>query len=330
MPSSANPASSINHCQSRQHFNPANTMAEKGTLWAVIITAVMMVVEIAAGSIYNSMALLADGWHMSSHVVALGISLLAYVFARRYAGHQRFTFGTWKFEVLGGYSSAILLVGVAIFMAVHSIDRLIHPQAIDHNPAILVAVIGLVINLICARLLHGDHHHDHHHDHTHEHHHDSHNNHDAQEHDHENHHHHHDLNLRAAYLHVLSDALTSVFAIVALLGAKFYGLNWLDPVMGIIGSLLIVIWAYGLLKQTSLALLDADIHPSIQHEVDDLLKQLPSSHQIHDLHIWRVGKHQYACIMEIHSDELVDTAQIKQHLQQCHELVHITISTTVI
>lgn len=325
--SAQNRSSSINQCQSRQHFNPTSSAAEKGTLWAVIITAVMMVVEIVAGSIYNSMALLADGWHMSSHVVALGISLLAYIFARRYAQHHRFTFGTWKFEVLGGYSSAILLVGVAIFMAAHSIDRLIHPQVIDYNPAIMVAVIGLIINLICARLLHGDHHHhdnDHHNHHAHKHHHEH-------SHDHNHgHEHHHDLNLRAAYLHVLSDALTSVFAIVALLGAKFYGLNWLDPIMGIIGSLLIIIWAYGLLKQTSLALLDADIHPSIQHEVDDLLKQLPASHIINDLHLWRVGKNQYACIIEIHSNETIDTSQIKQHLQQCHELVHITIGATII
>lgn len=340
----------LNQCAYHQQLNVNNNMAAKRTLWAVVITASMMVIEIVAGTIFNSMALLADGWHMSTHALALAISLFAYVFARKYAQHQRFSFGTWKIEILGGYSSALLLMGVAVFMAFHAVDRILNPQAINYNPAILVGIIGLVINLICARLLHdsGSHNHNHNHGHTHGHshdHHPTHHNHDHDDHhDHDNHdddhtHHPHDqqvkqakqspnsqdLNLRAAYIHVLADALTSVFAIVALLAGKFFGLNWLDPLMAILGSLLIATWSIGLLKQTSLALLDADIQPHIQAEIKALLAQANLTSMIHDLHVWRVGQNQYACILSLDSHLTLSVAQVKQQLSHCHELVHITI-----
>lgn len=328
----------LNQCAYQQQLNANNNTAAKRTLWAVVITASMMIIEIVAGTIFNSMALLADGWHMSTHAFALAISLFAYAFARKYAQHQRFSFGTWKIEVLGGYSSALLLMGVALFMAFHAVDRMINPQAINYNPAILVAIIGLVINLICARLLHDTGTHSHHHDDGHHHGHHSHaHSDDPNNDDHQDHSHapqqdkanpqSQDLNLRAAYIHVLADALTSVFAIVALLAGKFLGLNWLDPLMAILGSLLIATWSIGLLKQTSLALLDADIQPHIQAEIETLLAQANISAFIHDLHVWRVGQNQYACILSLDSSSTLSVAQVKQQLSHCHELVHVTIET---
>lgn len=311
----------LNQCAYQAQLNSNNSMAARRTLWAVLITASMMFIEIVAGTVFHSMALLADGWHMSTHTVALAISLFAYVFARKYAQHQRFSFGTWKIEILGGYSSALLLMGVAIFMAVQAVERMIHPQAINYNPAILVAIIGLVINLVCARLLHDTGHHHHHGHDSHAHHHDH--------HDHAHHHygHSHDLNLRAAYLHVLADALTSVFAIVALLAGKFMGLSWLDPLMAIVGSVLIAVWAIGLLKHTSLALLDADIQPQIQQEVQVLLQQAGLEPMIHDLHVWRVGQNHYACIISLATAANLSATQVKQLLSPCHELVHVTVET---
>ena len=324
----------INYCQHTSRFNPANPLAEKGTLWAVIITSVMMVAEIVSGMLFNSMALLADGWHMSSHALALGVALIAYVIARRNQHNQKFSFGTWKIEVLAGYTSAILLAGVAIIMAVESVERLIHPKAIDYNPAILVAVIGLIVNLICARLLHHphDHHtHDHHsHDHhspnqhAHDHHANSHAKHSSHDHQH-GHAHHHDLNLRAAYMHVLADALTSIFAIVALVAAKFWGFTMLDPIMGIVGSILVLVWAVTLIKQTAHALLDASVETDIQQEIKLLLNDLPAGTSLQDLHVWRVGKNNYACIVSVNSELAIAPEQLHTLLSDCHELVHITV-----
>ena len=324
----------INYCQHTSRFNPANPLAEKGTLWAVIITSVMMVAEIVSGILFNSMALLADGWHMSSHALALGVALIAYVVARRNQHNHKFSFGTWKIEVLAGYTSAILLAGVAIIMAVESIDRLIHPKAIDYNPAILVAILGLVVNLVCAKLLHHSHdHHSHkHHGHTHAHHdshtHDDHGHSHAEhsQHDHQHGHaHHHDLNLRAAYIHVLADALTSIFAIVALVAAKFWGFTLLDPIMGIVGSILVLVWAIGLIKQTAHALLDASVENDIQQEVKQLLHHLPAGVSLQDLHVWRVGKNNYACIVSVNSQSAIPPEQLRALLSDCHELVHITV-----
>ena len=206
-------------------FDAGSHAAERGTRMVMWITAAMMVVEIWAGWWFNSMALLADGWHMSSHAFAIGLSAFAYVAARRYARDARFAFGTWKIEILAGYTSALFLLGVAAVMVFASVARIIAPQAIHFPEAIAVGAVGLVVNIACALILGRA---EEHHDHAHEH--------------HGHHHHPQDLNLRSAYLHVIADAATSVLAIVALVGGMFFGWNWLDPVMGIVGAILVSRW----------------------------------------------------------------------------------------
>jgi cation diffusion facilitator family transporter len=201
------------------------------------ITAVMMMAEIAAGWSYNSMALLADGFHMSSHAVAIGLSAFAYAAARRHAGDCRFAFGTWKIEVLAGFASAIFLLVVVALMLVGSVDRLFSPEPIHYKEAIIIAVVGLVVNLVSAFILGAAHHHDHD-DHHHE--------------EHHGHEHHHDLNLKSAYVHVVADAATSVLAILALVGGWFYGWAWLDPVTGIVGAVVVALWAKWLITDTVL------------------------------------------------------------------------------
>jgi len=223
------PAPDVSAFTHSHQFNHVDAKAERNTRRVVYITAAMMVVEIAGGYWLNSMALLADGWHMSSHALAMGLSVMAYALARRYAKDGRFAFGTWKIEILGGYSSALLLAVVAALMMVQSLERLFVPATIHYDDAILIAVLGLGVNLLCAWLLKGEHPHAHGHAHGHDH-----------GHGHDNHH--HDVNLRAAYLHVIADAATSVLAIVALVGGKLYGAAWLDPVMGIVGSILVARW----------------------------------------------------------------------------------------
>ena len=298
-------------------FDEGNPLAERNTRWAVVLTAIMMVAEIAGGWVFNSMALLADGWHMSSHVLALGLSVVAYTAARRYARDDRFAFGTWKIEVLGGYTSAIFLVGVAVLMLYQSIERLISPTPISYDQAISVATLGLLVNLACAWLLKDGHHHHHHH-----HHHG-----DVNSHGHGGHHHHQDLNLRSAYLHVLTDAATSVLAIIALFGGKLWGANWLDPVIGIVGAGLVSAWAYGLLRDTGRVLLDAEMDAPVVREIREVIAQAPLEVVITDLHVWRVGKGKYACILSLYvSDEAVVTPdEIKRLLQVHEELVHLTV-----
>jgi cation diffusion facilitator family transporter len=224
-------------------FDSGNALAERGARRAMWLTLVMMVVEITGGWWFNSMAVLADGWHMSSHALALGLSAFAYACARRYAGDRRFAFGTWKIEILGGYTSAILLLVVAALMAFQSVERILVPSRIHYPQAIVIAVVGLAVNLLCAWWLRDHHDHDHR---DHEHHHDH-------DHDHDHGHGHghgHDLNQHSAYLHVIADAATSVLAIVALLGGMVFGAAWLDPVMGLVGAVLVTFWAWGLLRKT--------------------------------------------------------------------------------
>ena len=295
------------------HFDEGNPLAERNTLLAVALTAFMMVAEILGGWYYNSMALLADGWHMSSHALALGLSVMAYSAARRFATDHRFTFGTWKIEILGGYTSAILLIVVAFTMLYHSCERLLMPVPIQYDQAIAIAIIGLIVNLVCAWLLKDDHHHDHHH---------------AHEHGHE--HHHHDLNQRSAYLHVLADALTSVLAIFALIGGKLLGAVWLDPVMGIVGSVLVAIWAYGLIRETSKVLLDAEMDAPVVAEIYEVIEESPIKATIDDLHVWRVGKGKYSCILSLTVIEPVQPEYFKQMLRIHEELVHITIEVKTI
>jgi cation diffusion facilitator family transporter len=290
-----------------------NPVAERRTRQVMWLTAAMMVVEIVAGTLFGSMALLADGWHMSSHALALGVSAGAYALARRHAKDPRFAFGTWKIEVLGGYTSAVFLVGVAGYMGFESIKRLLAPSPIQFDEAIPVAVLGLVVNLVSAWLLStGRHSHDH-----------------AAGGEHRaghTHHSHHDLNLRSAYLHVLADAATSVLAIGALIGGRYFGASWLDPVMGIAGTILVGRWAIGLLRDTGRVLLDAEMDAPVVSEVRDVVRGLPQPSILRDLHVWRVGKGKYACIISIATEDVELTAvAVRRELAVHDELVHVTV-----
>jgi len=301
---------STHRCHYPHAFGGGNPLAERNTLRVVVLTAVMMVVEIVCGMVFNSMALLADGWHMGTHVIALGISVLAYVYARRFARDARFAFGTWKIEVLGGYTSAVLLAVVAFMMIYESISRLFHPSSIRFDDAIIVAVAGLIVNLVCAWMLNsGGHAHEGGHEHIH----------------HHGHEHHEDLNLRSAYLHVIADASTSVLAIFALLGGKYWGATWLDPVMGIIGSILVSVWTCGLLRDSARVLLDAEMNAPVVEEIRELIRQGGWQANISDLHVWRVGGGKYACILAIHTPQDVSADDVRQQLRTHAALVHVSV-----
>jgi cation diffusion facilitator family transporter len=288
--------------QHAHHFHSANVLGERNTRRVVVLTAVMMVVEITTGWIFHSMALLADGWHMSSHVLALGLTAGAYALSRRYANDTRFAFGTWKIEVLGGFTSAILLGGVALFMALESIERLFHPVAILFDQAIVVAVIGLAVNVISALLLRD---HDHHHGHSHG-------------------HAHADLNLRAAYVHVIADATTSVLAIGALVGGKFLHWNWLDSAMGIVGAIVVGVWAWGLLRDTSRVLLDREMDSGVVEEIREVLES-DGETRVSDLHVWRVGRNRFACAASIVTHEPKEPGFYKSLLSVHEEIAHVTL-----
>lgn len=296
-------------------FDQGNQAAERGTRLVMWITAAMMVIEIVAGWWFNSMALLADGWHMSSHAFAIGLSALAYAAARRYADDPRFAFGTWKIEILGGFTSAIFLLGVAAMMVVGSIERLLVPAPIHYQEAIIVALVGLGVNLLCAVILGHAHDHGHHgHDHA--------------EHEHHPHDHHHDLNLKSAYIHVIADAATSVLAIVALAGGWFYGWSWLDPVMGIVGAVLVAVWAKGLIGQTGKILLDREMDDPVVAEIREAVETGPENGdtRITDLHVWRVGKNTYACALSLFThDATLTPERVRSQLAQHEEIAHATI-----
>ncbi|RFO97562.1 cation transporter [Rhodoferax lacus] len=300
-------------------FDQTNPLAERSTRLVMWITAAMMVVEIAAGWWYNSMALLADGWHMSSHAVAIGLSAFAYAAARRHAKDVRFAFGTWKIEVLGGFASAIFLLGVAALMVFGSIERLLAPQAIQYKEAIAIAIVGLLVNLVCALILgkahnHGHDHHDHHghaHDHGHAH--------GA----------HQDLNLKSAYIHVIADAATSVLAIAALVGGWLFGWSWLDPVTGLVGALLVAVWAKGLIAETGKVLLDREMDHPVVEEIREVVQASGADGtltRITDLHVWRVGKNVYSCALSVVTqDAALTPARIRECLAVHEEVVHATI-----
>jgi len=299
-------AAAGHHCQS-PHFDTGNPLAERGIRRAVWLTAAMMVVEIAGGWWFNSMAVLADGWHMSSHTLALGLSAFAYSYARRKAGHRAYAFGTWKVEVLGGYTSAIFLLGIAVLMVFQSIERLVIPQAIHYREAIVIAVVGLAVNLICARWLRGV---DHQHEHA------------AHGHAHS---HHDDMNMRAAYVHVLTDAATSVLAIVALIGGLAWGFAWLDPVMGLLGAALVSVWALGLLRDSSRILLDAEMDAPVVAEVRAAIESGAVPARITDLHVWRVGRAKYAVVLSLTTDSGEDGEYFRRILCVHEELAHVTV-----
>jgi cation diffusion facilitator family transporter len=274
---------------------------ERRTWFVVAITAMMMVGEIVAGSIFGSMALLADGWHMATHAAALGIAALAYLFARQHARSSLFVFGTGKFGDLAAFSSAIVLAMIAVQIAYESVVRLAHPVPIAYGEAIAVAALGLLVNLISAWLLRDSH--EHKHDHS--------------------HHHHHDNNLRAAYVHVLADAATSVLAILALVIAKYSQWVWADPAVGIVGSLVIASWAYGLIKDAGAVLLDANGDKKLEGIVRDRLET--RGDRITDLHLWQVGPGHRAAVISIVSDNPLPPTIYKRRLNGLPGLSHITV-----
>ncbi len=312
--------SDCNHAQWQppHDYRPLERRSERRTWAVVILTGLTMLLEIAAGYWFNSMALLADGWHMASHMVAIGLAALAYLLARRYAADHRFTFGTWKIEVLAGFASALLLVVVALFMIGESLLRFWAPAAIGFDEALVVAVIGLLVNLLSAWLLRDEHDHGHGHGHGD----------DAHSHAERGHAHAHgapgkDLNRHAAFIHVLTDALTSVAAIIALLGGKLFGWGWLDPAMGIIGALVILVWARGLLRDTAKALLDREMDDPLVGKVREALERVPDT-EVTDLHLWRVGRSQYSCILSVVTHQPHTADRYKAALQPFAQLVHIT------
>lgn len=294
-------------------FNADKKAVEKRTLIVVIITFVTMIAEILFGWISNSMALLADGWHMGTHAFALGISLIAYIAARKYAKDETFTFGTWKIEILGAYTSAVVLGIVGVIMIYSSIERIINPLNIYYNQALFVAILGLLVNLVCAVILNSS-------GHAHEH---GHHHHGEDEHSHHKHEH-EDLNLKSAYLHVVADAMTSVLAIVALLGAKYFNFIWLDPFMGIVGAGLIIRWSFLLLKDTGGILLERENDNPIADEIKTEIESDGDS-KICDMHIWKVAQNKYACIVSLVTARNYSIEAYKARLNKIHELAHVTI-----
>mgnify|MGYP001491044252 CR=1 FL=1 len=298
-------------------FDTGNIAGERSTRLVMWITAGMMVIEIAAGWFYNSMALLADGFHMSSHAVAIGLSAFAYAAARRHANDPRYAFGTWKIEVLGGFASAIFLLVVVGLMLYGSIERLFRPEPIHYQEAMLIAVVGLVVNLVSARILGAAHRHDHgrgrdHHRHGHQ---------DGQ-------HHHHDLNLKSAYLHVIADAATSVAAIAALAGGWLFGWSWLDPATGMVGAIVVAFWAKGLIAETSKVLLDREMDHPVVDEIREVIAERGADGEtvIADLHVWRVGKATYSCALSLVThDAQLTPKQVREWLSIHEEIVHSTI-----
>ncbi|WP_374524500.1 CDF family Co(II)/Ni(II) efflux transporter DmeF [Sphingopyxis sp.] len=275
------------------------------TLWVVLLTAVMMVAEIAAGLAFNSMALLADGFHMATHAGALGIAALAYRYARRHATSGRYSFGTGKVGDLAGFASALVLGIVALGIAWESVVRLLDPSPVAFGEATIVAVVGLIVNIVSALLLGHGHSHGHEHDHRH---------------DHGEHGHEHDNNMRSAYLHVIADALTSVLAIAALLGGRYLGWAWLDPAMGIAGAAVIAVWSVTLMRDTAAVLLDAT-DKALEAEIRALVEG-PGDARIRDLHVWRVGPAAHAAIVSVTG---TTRAAVCERLRPMHEIEHLTI-----
>jgi cation diffusion facilitator family transporter len=290
----------LNKWQHEHDFAVIHEKGETRTIQVLVLTAVTMLAEIVAGKIFGSMALLADGWHMGTHVAAFTITIFAYRYAKHHAANPDFSFGTGKVSVLGGFASAVALAVVALLMAVESINRLYNPQPIHFNEAIAVATLGLLVNLISAFLLQD------HHDHSH------------------SHEHHHDHNLKAAYFHVLADALTSLLAIIALFAGKYVGWSWLDPVMGVVGAAVITHWAYGLLRDTSSILLDQCIGGERKKKIKENIEE-DSDNRVADIHIWKVGSIKYAAIISVVTHVPKSPDHYKKILGGFEELSHVTV-----
>lgn len=289
------------HAHAHVFLGASHDENARRTLWVVLLTVVMMVVEIAAGAITGSMALLADGFHMATHAGALGIAAAAYAYAKRHANSPRYSFGTGKVGDLGGFASALILALVSLGIGVESVMRLLDPAEVQFGTATLIAVVGLVVNIVSALLLGNGHSHAHDHDH----------------------HHGHDNNLRSAYAHVIADALTSVLAIAALLAGRYLGWVWLDPVMGIVGAIVIARWAWSLMGVTAGVLLDrTDEH--VAAEIRELVEQ-PGDARITDLHVWRVGPDAHAAIVSVVGGATTDAEGIRDRLKPVHEVSHLTV-----
>jgi cation diffusion facilitator family transporter len=291
--------------QKRHDHTPDRGTAERNTRRVIALTAVMMAVEILAGWRFHSMALLADGWHMGTHVAAFLITAVAYAMARRYKGSSKFSFGTGKFDVLGGYTSALILGIVALFMAAESVLRFFSPLRIDYNVSIAVGLVGLCVNIASALLLKHDHGHGHSHGH-------------GRSHGHE------DLNLKAAYVHVIADAVTSILAISALVAGKFLGWVWMDPVMGVVGSGVVAQWSWGLLRDTSEILLDRTPETDLEEEIRKSVES-DGDAAITDLHVWQVGLGQFYAIVSIVARQPKTPGHYRDLFSEHEELVHVTV-----
>jgi cation diffusion facilitator family transporter len=298
----------LENWQHGHDFSDINDRGERRTRYVLILTAITMIVEIIAGSVFGSMALLADGWHMSTHVAAFMITIFAYRYARKHSDDPAYAFGTGKVSVLGGFASAVALSVIALVMLIESMQRIIEPNIIQFNEAIAVAGLGLFINILSAFILKDEHHHDHSDEHPHI--------------------HRHDHNLKAAYMHVLADALTSLLAIIALVSGKYFGWNWLDPIMGIVGAIIITRWSYGLLKQTSPILLDGSIEKEYQTAITETIEN-DSDNRVSDIHIWKIGANHYAAIISLITHYPKSTQYYKALLSGFDKLSHTTVEVNV-
>ena len=294
---------------------------ETRTLIVIAITGTMMIVEIAAGIVFGSMALLADGLHMASHAAALSINAFAYVYARRHAHDAAYSFGTGKVNTLGGFTGAVLLAGFALLMVSESVQRLVAPINIAFDQAIVVAVVGLVVNGVSMLILGQRHSHADdaqaqlRHDHEHDHH----------DHDHDDHDHgHYDHNLVSAYLHVLADALTSLLAIFALLAAKYLGFLWMDPVMGIVGAILVTRWSIGLLRSTSAVLLDRTAPAAVCAAIREGIEAVDGNRVV-DLHVWGIGLNMYSALLVVITPDPKSPDHYKALIRPDLRLVHVAV-----
>jgi cation diffusion facilitator family transporter len=295
----------ISRYRHSHEFTPANATAERNTRRVIALSGAMMAIEIAAGLHYKSMALLADGWHMGTHVAAFMIAAFAYAMARRHRADESFSFGTGKIDVLGGYTSAIILGIVAVLMGFESVRRLLDPAAIHYNEAIAIGLVGLCVNLASALLLKHDHGHGHSHGHSHA-------------------HGHEDLNFKAAYVHVLADAATSVLAIGALVSGKYLGWAWLDPVMGIVGAAVVGQWAWGLLRDTGVILLDRTPKTDLCDEIRRAL-ELENQTFLTDLHVWQVGAGKFSAIVCVAARDPKTPEHYRRLFSEHEELKHVTV-----
>lgn len=292
-----------NHVHDHVFLGSAHEENAKRTLWVVALTVAMMIGEIAAGYITGSMALLADGFHMATHAGALGIAAAAYAYAKRHASSSRYSFGTGKVGDLGGFASALILGMVSLAIGVESVMRLLQPTEVQFGTATLIAIVGLIVNIVSALLLGHGHSHGHDHDH--------------------HGHGHGDNNLKSAYVHVIADALTSVLAIAALLAGRYLGWVWLDPVIGIVGAIVIARWAWSLMRVTSAVLLDqTDKH--VAEEIRELVEK-PGDATITDLHVWRVGPEAHAAIVSVLGEATANAESIRERLKPVHEVSHLTV-----